>query len=175
MEEVLIVEELARQYGSLRNSDPYQDVLIGEVDGRIVGYHRVEWWDEDVTEVTGADIAAPGLRVYAHHGVLAPAWRDQGIEQAMFHHAERRLRAVAAGHPPGPARAFQTWATSTQPALSAVIRSEGYTPVRYYFDMVRPLLDDIPRPPLPPGSAAPRPVLRPSRRWSWSAPPGSRP
>lgn len=163
LEEVVTVEELARRYSDLKNSDPYQDTLIIEVEGQLIGYHRVTWWEE-----TADEAGAPGLRAYAHFGVLLPAWRGQGIEQAVFHYAERRLRAIAAAHPPGPARFLQTWNTSTQPDLGALIRSEGYTPIRYFYDMVRPTLDDIPDLPLPPGLEV-RPVQPEHYRAIWEA------
>jgi ribosomal protein S18 acetylase RimI-like enzyme len=168
LEEVLTVEELARYYSTLKNCDPYQDVLIIEVDGQVVGYHRVTWWEETALDESGTGTPDAALRAYAHFGVLLPAWRGQGIEPAVFHHAERRLRAIAADHPPCPARFLQTWNTSTQRDLGALILQEGYAPVRYFYDMVRPTLDDIPDLPLPPGLEV-RPVEPDQYRTIWEA------
>jgi ribosomal protein S18 acetylase RimI-like enzyme len=45
---------------------------------------------------------------------------------------------------------------------------EGYEPVRWFFDMVRPTLDDIPEPPLPEGIEL-RPVSQDQLRQLWEA------
>src|SRR4029079_14024732 len=71
-------------------------------------------------------------------------------------------------HPPGPARVFETWNAHTQIDVGQIILSEGYTPVRYFHDMVRPTLDAIPALPLPPGLEV-RPVQPAHYHAIWEA------
>lgn len=60
-------EEVARNYSHLQNSDPWRDMLFAEIDGQVVGYSRVEWYQED-----------DGLRLYQHFVHMRPEWRDTG-------------------------------------------------------------------------------------------------
>ncbi len=49
------------------------DLLLATVHDQVIGYNHVLWrW----TEITG-------IRVYLHLGYLLPAWRNQGIGQAI--------------------------------------------------------------------------------------------
>ena len=147
IERVDSVEQIARNYAHLVNSDPYQDVLVAEVDGQVVAYNRVNWRTE-----------REGNRIYQHFGFLLPAWRRKGIGQAMLRQAERRLRLIAAGHPQDGPRLFESFANDTEQGASALLESEGYTAIRHSFTMLRPDLDNIPDLPLPEGLEV-RPVL----------------
>ena len=147
IERVDSVEQITRNYSHLVNSDPYRDVLIAEVGGQVVGYNRVNWRTE-----------REGNRIYQHFGFLLPAWRRQGLGRAMLRQAERRLRAIAAGHPQDGPRLFESFVDDTQPGAIALLESEGYTAIRHGFTMVRPDLNDIPDLPLPDGLEV-RPVL----------------
>ena len=140
MEEVDTVERLSKYYANLKNSDPYKDMVFPEVDGEVIGYNRVYWREE-----------TDGTRYYGHFGVLLPAWRGKGIGRAMLRHSERRLREIAATHPAGTRRVFETDAYDSQKGLDEMLRSEGYEPVRYGYDMVRPDLENLPDVPLPEG------------------------
>ena len=146
------VEDVARTYGHLINSDPGQDMLFVELGGRVIGYSRV-WWELEVQ----------GTRLYAHFAHLLPAWRGLGIRRAMLRHNERRLREIAASHPPESAkpaqqaasgqvaRAFDVWAAETEVHWCSLLASEGYIAARHHLDMVRPHLEDVPDLPLPDG------------------------
>jgi mycothiol synthase len=151
-------EEMARFYSHLVNCDPYQDMLMVEVDGDLVGYNRV-WWAQYEGDA----------RVYWHIGFLAPEWRGKGIGRATLGWLEDRLRAIAAGHHDydGP-RAFQTDAAGTQADREALLRQAGYEPVRYGYSMVRPLADPIEVSPMPEGLEV-RPVPPEKYRAVWQA------
>lgn len=140
IERVDTVELVKNNYANLVNSDPYRDVLIAEVDGQVVAYHRVSWRAE-----LGGD------RIYHHFGFLLPAWRRKGIGTAMLRAAERRLREIAAGHPENGVRFFESFANDTETGAIALLESEGYAAIRHAFTMVRPNLENIPELPLPPG------------------------
>jgi GNAT superfamily N-acetyltransferase len=151
------VESLAEEYAHLVRSDPYRDMIVAEIDGRLVGYMRGWWYQEQ-----------DGGLIYGANAFIEPARLGQGIERAMLRWIEGRQREIAAGYPDGCPKAFQRFISEKETALIALLESEGYTPARYTFSMVRPSLDDIPDFPLPAGIE-----LRPARpehyRLIWEA------
>lgn len=157
IERVDTVESLAASYAHLTNCDPYQDMLFAEVDGQVIGYSRVTWWQE-----------SNGPRVYLHFGVLLPAWRRKGIGRAMLRANERRLREIAATHPVDGERVLQSWADQYEQNNEALLRSQGYTRIRDSYDMRRPNLDSLPDFRLPDGLEL-RPVTPEQYRTIWEA------
>ena len=150
-------EEIEKAYSNLRNSDPHDDLVIVEVDGKLVGYKRTEWWAE-----------LDGTHVYGHFGFLAPEWRGKGIGSALFRHSEARIRDIAATQPGDFKRVFEVWAYDSQKNMIEIAEREGYKPVRYGFEMDRPNLDDIPDAPMPEGLEI-RPVRPEHYRAIWEA------
>lgn len=151
------VEDIARGYSHLFNCDPYRDMLFVEVGGDVIGYSRV-WWQQELD----------GKRRYEHFASLVPEWRGKGIRRVMLRHNERRLREIAADHPPSGPRVFEAWAADTESHWESLLLSEGYEAVRHGFEMVRPHLDNIPDLPLPDGLEV-RPV-QPEHYWTiWRA------
>ncbi len=156
-EEVFTPEHIANQYTHLVNCDPYRDVLCAEVNGELVGYKQVFW-----------RVDSEGNWLYRHVGYLLPQWQRRGIGRAMLRHSERRLREIAAGHQATSPRFFHSQAADTQPGAEALLRSEGYTPVRYKYAMVQETLDEIPDLPLPEGLDV-RPAQPEHYRAIWGA------
>jgi mycothiol synthase len=77
VERATTVEDIARDYDHLVNSDPYQDMLFAEMHGEVIGYSRVYWYG-----------LADGTCSFGHFAALLPAWRGQGIRLAMLRHNE---------------------------------------------------------------------------------------
>ena len=127
------VEDVARSYRHLTNSDPYRDMLFVEVNGEVIGYSRVWWWQE-----------GDGNRLYGHFASLLPEWRGSGIRRTMVRYNERRLSEIASAHPADGGRFFETWATDTESHWEALLLSGGYEAIRHRFGMIRPNLDHIP-------------------------------
>jgi mycothiol synthase len=157
IERTSTVEDVARSYRHLTNCDPDQDVLMVEVEGQVAGYGRV-WWEQQLD----------GIQLYSHFAFLLPAWRGTGIRRSMVHHNERRLRQIATGRPPADQRLFDAWAVETETDWNRLLLEEGYEPVRYEFDMVRPDLEAIPDLPLPQGIEV-RPVQEDQHEAIWEA------
>lgn len=157
MEWVLTVEDIAREYSHLVNSDPLRDMIIAEINGEMVGFSRGEW----LLEVSG-------LYRYSFLIRLTPAWRGRGIRRAMLRWMEARMRQVAAEHPAGAHKVFSMWAGSKAKSLTALLESEGYRPARYFNQMTRPLDGDLPDFPMPPGLEM-RPVRPEHYRLIWEA------
>jgi mycothiol synthase len=134
------LEDMARNYRHLYNCDPYRDMIFAEVKGQVIGYGRV-FWDQE----------ASGLRRYPHFAFLLPEWRGKGIRRAMLHQNEHRLRRIAAEHPDGGPRFFESWAADSEVHWESLLVEAGYEGVRYGFEMVRPDLENIPDLPLPAG------------------------
>ena len=138
--------------------DASRDVTLAEIDGEAVGYAVRGWTDANDSSV----------REYRVDGSVDPAWRGRGIGRAILRESMRLAREVAAGHDTPRARVFGSRSHDGQPADEALLRSEGFRPVRYFFDMTRPTLDDVPDLPLPAGLEV-RPVSLADARAVWEA------
>ncbi len=118
--------------------DPKRDVTLAEVDGHPVGVAFREW-----VETTD------GLREYRINGSVEPAWRRRGIGSALLAENELRTRELAAAGASSMPAVIGSWTGETQPAADALLRGAGFSPVRWFFDMTRPNLDEVPDVPLP--------------------------
>jgi mycothiol synthase len=157
VERVTTAEDIAISYANLTNSDPYQDMIFAEINDKVIGYSRGWWFKEE-----------NGPRLYSFVGFLIPAWRRKGIGSVMLRWMESRLRVIANGHPTEQAQFFQAFVTQYEVSLATMLEREGYHPVRYAWEMVRPTLDNIPDFPLPEGLEV-RPALPEHYRALWEA------
>lgn len=157
VERVTTLEGLAHSYAHLVNCDLTQDLMILAVRGEIVGYIRVEWWQNDA-----------GERIYTPNAFLKPEWRRRRLGTAMLKWAQSRLREIAATHPEDGPRYFESFISELAPGAEALLKNDGYQPVRHGFLMVRPDLEAIPDFPLPAGLQV-RPVKPEHYRAIWEA------
>jgi GNAT superfamily N-acetyltransferase len=134
------VDDIATFYAHLSNSDPYRDMVFAEVGGQTIAYSRC-WWQDELD----------GPYVYGFVGYVLPAWRRMGIGRSILRWMEARLRSVAREHAPERPKFFQVFADLDVTGLVALLESEGYAPIRYSQQMVRPTMDAIPDFPLPEG------------------------
>lgn len=147
IERVDSLENLTRYYEHLTNCDPERDMVIAEVQGEVVGYARATWWQQ----------TNPDGWVYAHFGFLKSAWRRMGIGRAMLQILQRRLRVIAAEHLGSGERSadlpatFGSWASDTEVGTQKLLESEGFQANRWFYQMVRPDLENIPDLRLPAG------------------------
>jgi ribosomal protein S18 acetylase RimI-like enzyme len=152
------VADLSRNYADLTNCDPYTDMLFAAVEGEIVGYGRVTWWSE-----------VEGRRRYMAFGFVDPRFRRRGLGTAMLRWNERRIREIAAGHPPDIPGFIQVFDSDSEPGATALYRAEGYVPYMYDADMVRPNLDDLPDVRLAAGLEVREPTTDEAMRKVWEA------
>lgn len=157
LERVTTVEDIANSYAHLVNSDPYQDMIFAEVNGEVIGYSR-GWWQEEEN----------GPRLYGFVGFLVPAWRRKGIGWVMLQWMESHLRDVASRHPVEKEKFFEEGASQEETSLAIMLEKAGYKPIRHFWEMVRPSLDDIPDFSLPEGLEV-RPVQADHIRAIWDA------
>jgi len=120
--------------------DPHTDIALALFGDREIGFTRASWY-------TGKD----GIRLYVVICYLIPSYRIWGALPLMIRATEERLREVAIGHPTGPNRAFQAWAQPHQTAWIDALEGEGYRIVRTFHNMLRPLAEVPPVPPMPEG------------------------
>lgn len=137
--------------------DPVDDLVIAEVDGRIVGYAWVNHRRE-----------AGGDEVHVHRGYVDPAWRRRGIGTALAGFARERALANPVPGDPSTPRLLRTFVLETEHDAHPLLRSLGYAPIRLAFNMVRDLTRPIPDLPLPNGLEI-RPAAKADFRRIWEA------
>ena len=162
-ERVGTLEWIKTEYHPVPNFDPYQDALLAEVNGEIVAVGQSRWFVERNNPRVILDTS----------GAIHPDWRRKGIGRALLHLNEAHLRETAERlqqkYPrPGWVYAFFSNANNFMPGSHALLKSEGYQPIRLGDIMVRPNLDDIPDLPLPAGLEV-RPARPEDYRQIWDA------
>jgi mycothiol synthase len=134
------LDDISRTYRHLRNCDPLEDMVLAEAAGRVVGYGRT-WWENE----------QKGDRVYSLFVNLEPDWRGRGIRRAILRWLEARAGTLAEAHPPETNKLLQAWSSEHEDDWKRILESEGYGIVRWEYEMVRDLADEIRPAPLPEG------------------------
>jgi mycothiol synthase len=132
--EILGEAALANELANLADFEPTRDILLAEVDGRLVAASRQ------------VRLIRDGEREFTTGGWVHPDWRRRGLGRAMLRFGEAQLRdRAAAEEAAGETRAAHLGSWSLDQAVGAValLASEGYRPVRWFFEMVRPLDEAI--------------------------------
>jgi len=119
--------------------DVRHDIVIAEIDGRVVGQASVE-----------RTIRA-GVAVFHISGSVHPDHRRRGLGRALLHENLRRVDERGALEPDGRAFEPRGFADETEVGHIALLEQEGFVPLRWFFVMRRPTLDDVPDAPLPEG------------------------
>ena len=134
--------------------DAVRDVVVAELDGHPVAMASQDWVDTREGE----------MRDFRLWGAVDPAYRRRGIGTALLADNERRARALWNSAPTDLRPVFGAFSADGRPAAK-MLEGAGYELVRWFFDMVRPTLDDAPTAvPLPDGFE-----LRPATREQYPA------
>lgn len=120
-------ETFSQGYSSFMESLPSRNVLIVEFEGAIIGHARV-WW-KDISN---------GPRLYTHMNAILPEFAH--TRRSMIEWSESRLREIASMHPPETEKHFEIMCVQGS-KLDALVASMGYEPARFFFEMLRPLVD----------------------------------
>ena len=151
------VEQLAALYGHPNDSfDPARDVTLAELDGQVVAVA-----EREVVDTTD------GLREYRLDGVVDPTWRRRGIGRVVLADSERIARERALVERPA-SPVLGSWSWESQPGDRALLEAAGFEVARWFFDMVRPTLDDVDEIALPEGLEI-RPIDASLARAVWDA------
>jgi ribosomal protein S18 acetylase RimI-like enzyme len=157
IEESRTVEAVTAFYESRKNIEMERDLWLVEHAGELVAYSGGRWWQTaDQTFVHAAWIMA------------LPEWRGQGIEQQLLAKFQARVHEIASNHPPGAIHWLQMFLRESQTWLINLAAADGYQPVRYFYEMVRPDLENILDSLLPPEVQV-RPILPEHYRKVWDA------
>lgn len=140
MERADTANDIARNYRFAPNFEINRDMLYVEMNNEVIGYYRVMWYVED-----GGDA------IYTHFGFLIPEWRGKGIGRAVLAYLQAHIRTIAAAHPAEQTKYYQSYADEQERDSTAFLLAAGYQPIRNFYTMVRPDLENIPGLPLPPG------------------------
>ena len=157
VERVDSVEDITNAYSHLVNCDPYQDMIFAEINNEVIGYSRGSWRQEE-----------DGPRIYSSVGFLAPAWRRKGIGTSMFHWIENHMRVIAEAQSVKETGMFENFVNDGNVGLAVLLEKNNYKPLRYFVEIVRPDLENIPDFPMPDGLEL-RPVLPEHYRGIWDA------
>jgi mycothiol synthase len=133
------LEQMTIRFAAPDGFDPAQDVLIAELDGDPVGFGIVTFRARDEE------------RSFELHGCVRPDVRRRGIGRAILHRNVERARERAATLPSGPPIRFSTWAVDSAVGHHVLLESEGFQPVRYFFEMIKGDLASPPPRALPDG------------------------
>lgn len=158
VEAVLTVKDIANAFAHPVNTDPSRDMIFAQIEGQTVGVAHAYWSVED----------GSGQYLYQFFGCLMPSWRRKGIGRIMLGWIENRLREVALGHPFDRPKFFECCVRQAELGKSVLLQKAGYRPARYFHEMLRPSMDDIPLFPLPDGLEI-RPVTAEHYRLIWEA------
>jgi mycothiol synthase len=123
-----------------RSFDASRDVVVAVAGEQPVAYGYTRWAD-----------TSDGMREYETRGYVHPEWRRRGIGTAILRYNEAHLRELAAEQQVDTPRVYGAYAPERRPGAMALAEANGYRPVRWFFDMVRPTLDGIVVPELPAG------------------------
>ena len=156
VEYIPTVENLRAEHENGGEFDPRRDLLLAEVEGKLVGAAE--------TTVRTRD----GIGVHQVEGWVDLAWRRRGIGRALLHWTERRAVEVARADGRPPKRALISWPDEDQVGATTLYAGEGYRIVRYGFQMVRDLAAPIAEALLPDGLEI-RPVTDLDHRRIWDA------
>ncbi len=125
---------------TLPGFDLEADLVLAELGGRLVAlarHHR--------------ELESDGTPVHWLSGVVDPDLRRRGIGRFLLRRTLERARGVALAAPSERPPVASAWLAETEAGAIALLEREGFRPVRSFFDMVRPSLDDLPSAPLPDG------------------------
>ncbi len=140
-ERVTVEERLAQYRHASEMFDPRRDVTLGIIGGEVVAYGVRDWIDTTDGE----------YREYRLDGSVLPEWRRQGVGTALLGENMRLSRQLAATHESPRQKVVGSWSGATQAGDIALLERTGFQQVRWFFEMTRPSLDDLPDVPLPDG------------------------
>jgi len=153
------VESLRNEWSPSEMHHPPLDTRVAVLGDRIVGAVRHSWREREAA-------IAHRLEIWVH-----PTERRKGLGQRLLAWGEARARESTTDGTGGPTNRPLTYAGNTSretPAGVAFAEAMGYKPIRYHFEMRRPLDEPIPDVPLPDGLEV-RPVLPEHHRVIWNA------
>lgn len=132
-------DKLRSEMGTKGAIDPQRDILLAEIDDRLVGMTGIE------------RVVRDGAPVYEMWAAVLPEVRRRGLGSSLLDWTIARARQRAGLEDPGVAVPIAGDAEDQETGHRALLARAGFEPVRHFFLMRRPTLDDVPDAPLPDG------------------------
>jgi mycothiol synthase len=145
------VSNLRSEMGHRTAFHPRRDLLLAELGDQMIGMTGVE------------RVVRDGAPVYEMWGAVLPEFRRLGLGTALLAWTLDHARQRAAVEDPGVVVQVAGDAEEQETGHRELLKQAGFEPVRHFFLMRRPTLDDIPDAPLPEGVEI-RPVTANQRR-----------
>jgi len=139
LEEVQLARHVRDELEMSVGVDPAVDVVLSEVDGRVVAESGVERTVKD------------GAVVYDLWGHVHPGVRRGGLGRALLRENLRRAAERAVDEADGQVVEIRSHAQEHEAGNRALLDAHGLEPIRWFFVMRRATLDGIPDAPLPDG------------------------
>jgi mycothiol synthase len=132
-------QQVQLEFDGDEGADPVRDVVLVEVDGRVVA-------------ASGVDRALrEGTPTYELWGAVDPAFRRRGLGTWLVGWALDRARERASREDPLVPVNLGAFSEDTETGHRALLADIGLEPVRHFFLMRRPLSEPIPDAPVPDG------------------------
>jgi mycothiol synthase len=132
-------QQLQLELGGSDGANPRDDVVLVEVDGRVVAAAGVE------------RVVRDGVPTYDLWGTVGPGYRRRGLGTALLGWNLTRARSRAAREDVGSRVDLGSFSEDTETGHRALLAAHGFESVRHFFLMRRGGLDDVPVIPLPDG------------------------
>ena len=127
------------EMGGGDGADPVNDIVLVEVDGRLVAGTGVERKLRD------------GTPTYDIWGAVDPAYRRRGLGTALLGWTMDHARVRASREDPRTPVHLRGFSEDTETGHRALLVAAGFETVRHFFLMLKAGLDDVPDAPLPEG------------------------
>ncbi len=142
------VDEVRNIYEHAVNCDFVRDFIVIEVNDKLVGFQRVSW----------RDLPLENSIIYVMTGSVHPDWLNQGIGTAMGDWAESRLQEISQTHDNDKKKFLISSARESAEHRLKFLENRHFAPERYFYEMERDDLSDLPPVNLPDGIQLKQPV-----------------
>ena len=127
------------EMGGGDGANPVDDIVLVEVDGRLVAGTGVE------------RLLPDGVPTYDIWGAVDPAYRRRGLGTALLRWTMDHARVRASREDPRTAVRVRSFSEDTETGHRTLLAAAGFETVRHFFLMLRTGLDDVPDVALPEG------------------------
>ena len=150
------LQDIKNEQNWRKNYDINEQLVLVELNGEPIGHLTYNWIIEE---------SPRGYMLSMGINLLETYWNGP-IPQLVLDYAEMKLAAMTRDFPKDAPRIYSLDKMLKAETQVAFYKANGYTPVRYFFEMVRPITKPIVEHPLPKGLEI-RPVKPEEYRTIW--------